>query len=115
MSAARISEFMVAAGAFSVDPAARRKDEINRLIAHYEAVKRHLTAPCEKAVGRAVAAIGRDGVSEKTTERLRTALAGRMAVLASEKPSPPAAPAAFAETMNREARAQSPRLPYKDD
>ena len=43
------------------------------------------------------------------------AMAGRMAVLASEKPSPPAATAGIAETMNREARPPAPRLPYKDD
>ncbi|MDZ4382833.1 MAG: hypothetical protein U0942_15990 [Parvibaculum sp.] len=101
--AARISEFMVAAGAFSVDPGSRGKEEINRLVAHYLAVKPLIAAPCERAVGHAVAAIGREGVTERTVERLRTALAGRVAGLAS----------AQAEALVPPVR--QVRFPYKDD
>lgn len=100
MSGDPVGDFMVSAGAFAVGGCERRPEEIARLMHHLAAVRRHLTAPCDRSVGHAVAAIGRDGATEYRIGRLMTALAGRMAILASEKP------------VLAPARA---RLPYKDD
>lgn len=108
---------MVAAGAFAVRGFDNAAEDIRRLELAHGHVRALLKAPDERAVGRACAALCREGVSEERLTRLLTALAGRQAALAEKKAGEGARVAAPASVaMTREAHAQvHARLPYKDD
>jgi len=123
MSEAAIADFMVKAGAFAVRGTGNSEDEIKRLAVRLAAVKPLLTEPETRAVGRACAAIIRDGASEEAIGKLLTALAGRHAALSERKAAEaPGAVAAMAGEGHLAAGGAAllkagiaARLPYKDD